>query len=227
MVVFFNVVMVALGVYYGQSINQLLGFVLKKELVTLQAVAGLIGLILVPVLCLYGAITGNYLLICFVALAGYLVEEQRLVLDDAVEKLVLQKEELEAANAFCGLLSLKIAHLKTEIAKESELAREQIDLLVGFDRELKLAVAEIGSLRALAVELQSQLTEARSAQAKAEDDLFSLLHLLSEEELAHQHRLRKEYLVGKSVETRYFGDKPSDGKGRGHRKGYKPRKAWK
>lgn len=216
MVVFFNVLMFALGVHFGRPLNQLLGFVLKEELAdnaTLQAVAGLIGLILVPVLCLYGAISGNYLLICFVALAGYLVEEQRVLLDDAVEKLVLQESELEAANEFCDLLFSENLDLMASKVKD-------LDLLEGFiDEALKHEEA--------AVELQVQLTAAKAAQAKAEADLYGLLHLLSEEELAHQHRLRKEYLVGKSVETRYFGDKPSDGKGRGHRKGYKPRKAWK
>ena len=160
MVVFFNIVMFALGVHLGRPLSFLMGFVLIKEIEGLteqqtpKSLAALIGLMLVPTLCLYGVVSGNLLLICLIALAGYLVEEQRALLDDAVEKLVVQDEMIgelsdELANHYSQKVTLLLADSSLAAAeeelRESAEAKAQADF---YYRELLVTQQKLARAQA-------------------------------------------------------------------------------
>jgi len=191
----FNLVAFAFGVYYGMGLAYVLEFVLHAELNLSSRnnylVAGCLSM--VPTACFYGVFVGdNYLLVCFVALAGYLVSVQNFILESAEETYQEEKST--------HIVEMQEALKMMDQALKAAFIAQNVSLILSSDKEdLATAVSEqaetIVNQNERLKEIKEELKGAILKGAILKRELFEAQQLLEEDETERLLPMSKEYLL--------------------------------
>mgnify|MGYP003124335426 CR=1 FL=1 len=147
----------------------------------------------VPMACFYGAFVGdNYLLVCFVALAGYLVSVQNFILESAEETYQEEKST--------HIAEMQEALTTMDSALKVAFIAQNVSLTLSSDKEeLSASVAEqaetLTSQNERLKELRADLKKSKSQQAILKRELQEAQQLLEEDATDIVNPLARDYPI--------------------------------